>query len=44
MEELKKPKKNIIKKFIDLLMNFFSIESKKKRKETSKADDIYPMW
>ena len=31
-EELKEPKKNIIKRLIDLLINFFSIESKKKKK------------
>ena len=42
-EELKEPKKNIIKRLIDLLINFFSIETKKKKK-TSKTDDIYPMW
>ena len=43
-EELKEPKKNIIKRLIDLLINFFSIESKKKKNKTSKTDDIYPMW
>ena len=43
-EELKEPKKNIIKRLIDLLINFFSIASKKKKTKTSKTDDIYPMW
>ena len=43
-KELREPKKSIIKKLIDFFINFFSIKSKKEKKESSKTDDIYPMW
>jgi hypothetical protein len=43
-EELKEPKKSFIKKLIDFFINFLPIKSKKEKKESSKTDDIYPMW
>ena len=43
-EEIKKPKNSIIKRLIDFFINVFSVKSKKEKKETSKTDDIYPMW
>jgi hypothetical protein len=43
-EELKEPKKSFIKKLIDFFINFLPFKSKKEKKESSKTDDIYPMW
>lgn len=44
-DETKKYKKNILKKIIDLIISlFFSPKEKKEKKDTSKSDDIYPMW
>ncbi len=43
-KEDKTQSKSIIKKLVDFFINIFSIKSKQEKKESSKTDDIYPMW